>query len=69
MLLGLFSLFLSVDDELERGHHAPVPSGSAQDSAPHPATLLRFQGHLGLDHSVSHVLHGDNGTVQRRLQE
>lgn len=46
-----------------------VSTGSAQDSAAHPAALLRVQSHLGLDYLVSDVLHRHHGAVQRRLQE
>lgn len=51
------------------GHHAAVPAGGAQDAAPHPAALLRLQGHLGLDHPHPDLLHGHHGALQRGAQE
>ena len=57
------------DDVVKRGRDAAVQAGGAQDPAAHTAPLLRVQGHLGLDNPLPHVLHGDNGAVQRRLQE
>lgn len=48
---------------------AAVPARGAEDSAAHPAALLRLQGHLGLDHTVPHLLHGHHGALQRGLQE
>ena len=56
-------------DVLGRRHPPPVPPGGPQDPAPHPAPLLRVQGHLGLDHPHPHILHGDHGAVQRRFEE
>lgn len=57
------------DDEFECGHYAPIPTGGPQDSTPHTAALLRLQGHLGLDNSMSNILHGHHGALQRGLQE
>lgn len=57
------------DDVLKRRRDAAVQTGGSQDSTAHTPALLRIQGHLGLDNPLPHFLHGDNGAVQRRLQE
>lgn len=62
-------LWSCADDEPERGRNAPVQARGAEDTAAHPAALLRVQGDLGLGHTVPDVLHGHHGTVQRGVQE
>ena len=57
------------DDVTEWRRDAAVSSRSPENSTAHTATLLRLQGHLGLDYPVSHLLHGNNGPIQRGLQE
>ena len=51
------------DDEPERGHNAPVSTGSAEDAPAYSIALLRVQGNMGLDYPLPDFLHGDNGTV------
>lgn len=51
------------------GRDAPVPSGGTENTTTHLAALLRLQSHLGLDHTLSDVLHGHHGAVQRGLQK
>lgn len=57
------------DDESKCGRDAAVQAGSSENSSPHFAALLRFQSHLGLGHTMSDLLYGHHGPLQRRVQE
>ena len=56
-------------DVFGRGNYATIPTRSAQNAAPYSSTLLRLQGHLGLDHSLPHLLHSHHGPLQRSTEK